>query len=82
MLAAGVIIPSASSQIVLDWWIIRRLEETYDVESLYPMLRQFFHLVKRTDDDIVNRWLERVFAHCAERRWDWGSCIYLSEYQR
>jgi hypothetical protein len=40
------------------WWTIRRLEETYNAEFLYPLLRQFFHLVDRTDNDIVNDWSE------------------------
>jgi hypothetical protein len=58
--------PRLSTDLFDRWWTIRRLEVTEDAESLYPMLRQFFHLVDQTDNNLVNEWLERVRADRAD----------------
>lgn len=54
--------PRLSAQLFDRWWTIRRLEQTDHAESLYPLLRQVLHLVDRTDNDLVNEWLESVRA--------------------
>ncbi|HVK54640.1 MAG TPA: hypothetical protein VM532_06395 [Burkholderiales bacterium] len=44
------------------WWTIRRLMVDESAEGLYPILRQFSHLVDRTENDRVNQWLDWVRA--------------------
>jgi hypothetical protein len=49
-----------SAQLFDRWWTIRRLVPTDNAESLHPLLRKFLHLVDRTDNDLVNEWLEWI----------------------
>lgn len=43
------------------WWTIRRLMVDEAAESLYPSIKQLYHLVDRTENDHVNEWLNWVY---------------------
>jgi hypothetical protein len=54
--------PRLSTELFDHWWTIRRLEVDDTAEGLSPLLRQFFHLVDRSENQRVNEWLEWVRA--------------------
>ena len=60
--AAAFDSPRLNEKVFDRWWTIRRLTEDDNAESLYPLLRQFYHLVDRTENELVNEWLEWVRA--------------------